>query len=204
LSGLKQLGFVSSDGKVNQLSVNFANEDTRKQSCRMILQEVYASLTEIIEKNPTAPQTAAHTFLKRLGRGDSARDKILKLFWYFWKNSGNDKLEDKQLALTNNNYETNSNIELARAVEGNLSKYISIESDYFGIGGIEADSAAINLARSLISFCETRSEVLMDRRNQILTLQQECEQIEDEISRVRGVLDQHLIQYPSLNKLLKN
>jgi hypothetical protein len=198
-SGLKQLGFVNSDGSITELTLLFSKNSSKKQASNQILQNVYCLLTNEVEKNPATSQIAANSFLQRLGRGESAREKILKMFWYFWKLADRKSIPTDLHSVDISKPESSFNeiITITTTSDGNNSSNLSKEIN------IEADNEAIQLANSLTSFYHSRGKLLSDKKRQLSLLQQECKLQEEELQRVRKILEQHLLMYPNLTEFIK-
>jgi len=197
-SGLKQLGFVNSDGTINALANKYANMQTRKRASEEILRMLYGVLTEIVENNPEIAQKAVNIYLQRLGRGDSAREKILKLFWHFWKNAEKGGLEDGLQIIEEKTYIGSIKSDEKIAYDVLRVSQEVIESK------VVVDEAAITLAQSLIDFLDSRNKTLIKLKENISSLEQECGQLQGEIDRVQKMLDQHMLSYPSLSNINGN
>lgn len=202
LSGLKQLGFVSPDCKITKLCIKFSKKESRMTACQEILVNVYSPLVDIVQSNPSAVVAACNSYLQRLGRGDSAREKILKLFWYFWVNS-NRKIpteENSEQMMFKAKNELKTDIQGAlNEIQGN-DELKPKDSDK---NPNSADSATISLAESLIRFCESKEKLLIEKNTKITKLQEECQQMQLEIEKVREMLNQLISTYPGLWALVQ-
>lgn len=200
LSGLKQLGFLDSQSRVTSRFRQFADPQQRKKTCLAVLKEGYASLADVAKSNPGAWESSCLAYLARQGKGDSAQRKILKLFQFFLEQSG-ERVEAERLT--------------PRAVKGpseDASVQVASLTDAPPIAqdaiiaatgtGQEADPAAVDLANSLIRYCESREAILCEKMAIVQALQAECAQVEQEIQKARAMLEDHLRFYPGLQRLM--
>lgn len=203
LSGLRQLGFVDSEGRLTRLAKSYLDDDAQSDTCSRIIRTVYMPLYDVVKSTPNAPEAACAAYLGHLGKGASAQDKILKLFWYFWAKAN---MADIPVLAKKSRRPASEALHESSAT-GPINSSGEPEDSYTSgshtvVTGSDVDAAAIELAHSLARFCQSREKILNLRLSTLSSLQTEIAALQAELARAKDTLDQHLLTYPSLKAVL--